>query len=153
MKKIAFAVAALLATAAYAQEAPAGKLSAVRGSVTVSSAGQVVKAVAGTQLAATSTILVGEGSSATVVLNEGCVIPLTANQYLKLDPALACAQQYAAVTRLITPYRLAQASVAGGVGGAAGGGAAISGVVVAASIATIGIVGITQTDSVPPSGN
>lgn len=123
MKKIS-AVAllgALVALPAFADQA--GVVQSVQGSVTVTSVSGVVKAVAGTPVAANSRILVGNGAKATVILADGCVIPLKSNQFLALNPKLVCSQLVASVNQLATPYRLAQAPVGGAA--AVGGGAAV----------------------------
>lgn len=103
MKAVALGAVLLSMSAATMAAEVVGQLRDVQGSVTVSSASGVVKAVAGTPLAAGSRILLGTGAKATVQLTEGCVIPLKANQYLALNPNLVCTQLVASVTQLAEP--------------------------------------------------
>lgn len=122
MKKFVIASAcALFAVAASASDV-VGELRDVQGAVTVASNGEVVKAVNGTKLTATSRVLVANGGKASVMLKDGCLVPLKANQQVTLNPSLTCAQQFAAVNQLAAPYRVAQAGVGGGL---IGGGAAV----------------------------
>ncbi len=108
MKKAAlFSALVTLAGAAFATE-PVGQLRDVQGSVTVTSASGVVKGANGTPLTADSRVMVGNGAKATVMLTEGCVIPLKANQYIALNPKLTCSQQVAAAKQLAAPSRVAQ---------------------------------------------
>lgn len=153
MKNVAMAfVLAGAASIAFAAD-KVGELRDVQGSVTVTSSTGVVKGVAGTPLSATSRILVGNGSKATVMLTEGCVIPLKANQFMALDPKLVCSQQVAAVSQLAAPYRLAQAPVGGvgAVGGAAAGGGLTSLLVVGGIVAGAVVVNEVTTNDL--SGN
>lgn len=114
-----------------------GELSNVQGNVTVTSDGAVLKAKKGTPLTANSRILVSNGGAATVLLTEGCVIALKANQFLALNPKLTCNQHVAAVSQLAMPFQLAQAGGGGLAAGAAGeaGGAVVVGVSVASFVA------------------
>lgn len=122
MKKFVIASAcALFAVAASASDV-VGELRDVQGAVTVASNGEVVKAVNGTKLTATSRVLVANGGKASIMMKDGCLVPLKANQQVTLNPSLTCAQQFAAVNQLAAPYRVAQAGVGGGL--IAGGGAA-----------------------------
>ncbi len=122
MKKFVIASAcALFAVAASASDV-VGELRDVQGAVTVASNGEVVKAVNGTKLTATSRVLVANGGKASVMMKDGCLVPLKANQQVTLNPSLTCAQQFAAVNQLAAPYRVAQAGVGGGL---IGGGAAV----------------------------
>lgn len=153
MKKISAIalVGALVAMPALAEQA--GVVRSVEGSVTVTSGDSVVKAVAGTPLAQNSRILVSNGAKATVILADGCVIPLKSNQFLALNPKLVCSQLVASVSQLATPYRLAQAPVAGApavVGGGAAAGGAAGAAVVAATVATF--VAVDQVGSNDISG-
>lgn len=133
MKKIAVALALVSAASFSLAAEVVGELRDVQGSVTVTSPTGVVKGAVGTPLSPVSRIMVGSGSKATLVLNEGCVIALKANQYVALDPKLACSQQVAAVTQLAAPYRVAQAPVGGGFMGltSTGGNLLIAGGVIA----------------------
>lgn len=133
MKQIAVVLACLAAASVSVAADKVGELRDVQGSVTVTSSTGVVKGVAGTPLSPVSRIMVGSGSKATLVLDEGCVIALKANQYVALDPKLVCSQQVAAVTQLAAPYRVAQAPVGGGFMGltATGGNLLIAGGVIA----------------------
>lgn len=153
MKKTAVALAFLAASSLSVAADKVGELRDVQGSVTVTSSTGVIKGVAGTPLSATSRILVGNGSKATVMLTEGCVIPLKANQFMALDPKLVCSQQVAAVSQLAAPYRLAQAPVGGVIaGGGAAGGAGLTGLLVVGGIVG-GAVIINEVTTNDLSGN
>lgn len=106
-KAAIFSALVTLAFASFAAE-QVGKLRDVEGSVTVMSASGVVKGANGTPLTANSRVMVGSGAKATLMLAEGCVIPLKANQYIALNPTLTCSQQFAAAQQLAAPYRVAQ---------------------------------------------
>jgi hypothetical protein len=153
MKKTAVALAFLGAASLAVAAEQVGELRDVQGNVTVTSASGVVKGVAGTPLTATSRILIGNGGKATVMLTEGCVIPLKANQFLALDPKLVCTQQVAAVSQLAAPYRVAQAPVGGGalLGGGAAVGTGTSLLVVGGIVA--GAVVVNEAVSNDLSGN
>lgn len=153
MKKVAVALALASAASFSLAAEKVGELRDVQGSVTVTSAAGVAKGVAGTPLSATSRILVGNGSKATVMLTEGCVIPLKANQFMALDPKLVCSQQVAAVSQLAAPYRLAQAPVGGVIaGGGAAGGAGLTSLLVVGGIVGGAIV-VNEVTTNDLSGN
>ncbi len=132
MKKIA--LVALMAGTAMAASAAEnlGTLSGVKGNISISGAGYVTKAANGTPVAEGSKVLVSNNAKATVVLNNGCSIPLTSGQHLTVNAKLTCAQLQASVKELFTPYRIAQATVTPSFlgGGAAAGGVATTAAVV-----------------------
>lgn len=148
MKKIALiALMAGTAMAANAKDS-LGTLSNVKGNISISGAGYVSKAVNGTPLLEGSKVLVSNNAKATVVLANGCSVPLTSGQHLTVTSALTCAQLQASVKELFTPYRVAAVAGTGAAGttgtaGAAGAGAAGAGVAggVAAGATTAAVVG------------
>lgn len=154
MKK--FALAAMLAATTLAAQAadPAavGKLSNVEGLVSIGGTGFAANATNGAALMNGSTVTVSTRGKATVVLNDGCVVPLRGGQFLAINPKLTCSQLYSSVSQLFTPYRVAQAPVGGG---GVGGAAAASGssfVVAGGILAGIVVVGaVAENDD--SSGN
>ena len=152
MKKLAALVALIGAVSVASAAEKVGELRDVKGNVTVTSEGSVVKGVNGTPLTANSRIVVSSGAKASVMLNEGCFIPLKSSQFLALNPKLACTQQVAAVTQLAEPYRLAQAPVGGAaVGGGAAAGAGTGLLVVGGVVGALVVV--NEVESKDLSGN
>lgn len=149
LKVVVMVVGAMAVMPALADQA--GVLRSVEGSVTVTSSTGVTKAVSGTVLAPNSRILVGSGSKATVILSDGCVIPLVSNQFLALNPRLVCSQLVASVGQLAAPYRVAQAGGAGA-GVVAGTGAGTAGSLLVVGMTAASFVTLDQVTSNDLSG-
>lgn len=111
---------ALLAGAtvtAHANE-PVGVLKNVSGTISVSGQKFMTRASEGTPVANGSSVLVASNGKATLVLNNGCTIPLAASQHVVVDAKLPCQQIQASVKQLFPAYQVAQANVSAGVPGA-----------------------------------
>jgi hypothetical protein len=151
MKKIALvALMAAAAMAANAQES-LGTLSNVKGNISISGAGFVSKAANGTPLLEGSKVLVSNNAKATVVLANGCSVPLSSGQHLTVTSALTCAQLQASVKELFTPYRVAQAGTTGFMGttgATAGTTAAVVGGLVVVSI--VGFAAVNEDEQTSP---
>ncbi len=148
-------IAALSATAFAANAAESiGTLGKVEGAVTVGGSGLVTAARQGATLKAGDTITVSSTGKVTVMLKDGCVLPLRGSQYLRLDAKLTCSQLFASVVQLNSPYRQAAEGSGGGLigtGAAAGGGAA--GLIIPALVFTAPLVGQRLDNGIDVSGN
>ena len=115
MKKILAlsALGAMLVAPAMAKDEPIGQLVSLSGNVSVGGSNFVSKANIGTQLHEGNTVLVSSNGKATVALNNGCTIELSASQHLRVTQGLKCAQLQASVKQLSAPYQVAQAPVPG----------------------------------------
>lgn len=133
MDKFVLAASLALAGASVHAAEPIGKLSNVEGLVSISGKSFVANAKSGSPVSAGSSIMVSTGGKATLLLNDGCVVPLRGGQFVALDPKLTCSQLVNSVAQLAAPYRLAQAQAVPGtvtIGtAAAGGGFVIPGAV------------------------
>lgn len=116
MKKAACIALGLgFALAASAAEPAVGSIQDVKGAVTVSSTQAVKRAANGTPVVEGASILVASDASATLVLNNGCVIGLKGSQHLTVSTGLKCEQLQASAKQLFPAYQLAQAPLGGGI--------------------------------------
>lgn len=145
---VALSAAAFAANAAESM----GTLGKVEGAVTLGGSGLVTAARQGATLKAGDTITVSSTGKATVMLKDGCVVPLRGSQYLRLDATLTCSQLFASVVQLNNPYRQA---AEGGTGSLIGGGTAAGGAgfIIPALVITAPLVGQRVDNGIDVSGN
>lgn len=87
----------LLALAGIAHANPIGKLSAVVGNVLISSESATSSGADGSPLKDGVRVVAASGSSAVVVMNNGCRVPLAARQRVIVTTSLNCQQLVASV--------------------------------------------------------
>lgn len=111
-----------LALSASAAEPSVGTMNEVQGGVMVVNGDRVARpASEGMALADGATVLTARDGAATVVLNNGCRVPIKGSQQLRIDSKLECKALLASVQELLPAGGAAAAAEAGTTAGGAAG--------------------------------